>query len=138
MPMVNARKKEVLDYFYGNTAPSIPATYYVGLSTTTPTSTGANFTEPGGSNYARVAVTNNTTNFPASTAANPTNKSNGTEIAFPTPSGSWGTPTHFGLFTAASGGTPVDWGAITSPQAISSGATVRFPVGTLVLRMQDV
>lgn len=137
MPLTNAQKKAVLDHLYGNATLSPPATWYVGLSTTTPTATGTNFTEPAGGSYARVAVTNNATNFPLATAANPTNKTNGTAIEFPTPTGSWGTPTHFGLFTAASGGTPVDYGALVAPTAITTGAIVRFPVSSLTLRLTN-
>ena len=137
MPMTNIRKKVVLDHLYGQADPAVPATYYVGLSTTTPLSDGTNFTEPVGNAYARVAVTNNGTNFPASVAENPTDKSNGTVIEYTTPTGSWGTPTHFGMFSGISGGIPLDVGTITTPTTIQASAVVRFPVGSLILRLSD-
>ncbi len=120
----------MLDARFGAVASSAPATYYVGLSTTTPTNTGSNITEPSGNAYARVAVTNNTTNWPAAASRS---KSNGTTITFPTATGSWGTVTHFVLFDAATAGNMRAWGALTASQSVASGATPDFPVGALVI-----
>jgi hypothetical protein len=137
MPFTNSRKKDVLDFLYSGSSLTPPASVHVALSTTTPTSAGASFTEPSGNGYSRVSVTPNTTNFPASTAANPTVKSNGTEIAFPEASGSWGTVTHFGIFSAATGGTLLDWAPLTTSKAIGSGDTAKFAPGALQTRLQD-
>ena len=51
---------KILDLFFGNTTATPPATWYIAL-----TSSG---TELSGNGYARLAVTNNTTNF-ANTAS---------------------------------------------------------------------
>ncbi len=137
MPLTNQRKADILNALYGGAALTVGANVHIALSTTTPTSAGANFTEPSGSAYGRVSVANNPTNFPAATVANPSVKSNGVEITFPAATGNWGTLTHFGIFTAASGGVLLDWGPLPTPKTIGSGDTARFAVGALVMRQTD-
>lgn len=104
-------------------------TYYVGLFTAAPGDTGGG-TEAAGGSYARVAVVNNGTNWPAAASSQ---KKNGTAIIFPTATGNWGTITHFGLFTALSAGTLAHYNALTAPLAVTSGMTPTFAVNALVL-----
>lgn len=96
---IDATELETLDAYFGATTLG-PATWYVGLFTTMPNDAGSGGTEVSGGSYARVAVTNNGTNFPS---ANP--KITGTAVTFPTATGSWGTVVGYGFFTASSGGT---------------------------------
>lgn len=125
----DAAANNSLDVRFGGVASNAPATYYVGLSSTTPTNTGGNVTEPSTGGYGRVAVTNNLTNWPAAVARA---KSNGTAITFPTPTANWGTMTHFVLYDALTGGTFQGWGAIAS-ENIVIGATASFAPGQLVI-----
>src|SRR5690606_1282100 len=103
-----------------------------GLSTTAPTQAGGNFKEPSGNGYARVAVTNNSTNWPA--ASNGA-KSNANAITFPQATGSWGTVTHFGIFDAATSGNLLAWGELSQSKAISAGDTPYFAAGSLTLNL---
>lgn len=128
---VDAYKKKLLDAVYGNTAVSPPATIYVALSTTTPTQAGGNITEPSGNAYARVAKTNDTTNWPGATTADPSVKGNGTTITFPQATGSWGTVTHWVTYDALTVGNPIDVGALTAGQAIANGTTASFAANAL-------
>jgi hypothetical protein len=129
--MSDAQANLLLDLYFSKASnSSVPATLYVALSTTTPTNTGTSVTEPSGNAYARVGVTNNSTNFPAASARA---KSNGTDITFPTATGSWGTITHFCLYDALTSGTFVAWGALTVPVSVINGATVTFVTGSLVI-----
>lgn len=131
MPYTQAMRKRVQDAVYGATPVAPAATLYVALSTTVPTDTGGNFTRPVGGAYADVAVTNNATNFPAATLANPTVKQNGTKVTFPVPTGSWGTVTHWGVAESA-GGAVVDWTALTTARAVGVGSDpVEFAIGAL-------
>ena len=57
----DAHAHSQLDSDFGN---GTPATLYIGFTTTLPSATAAG-TEPSGNGYARIAVTNNSTNFPA-------------------------------------------------------------------------
>jgi UDP-N-acetylglucosamine enolpyruvyl transferase len=120
----------LLDLAFSKATNNFPATLYVGLSTTTPTNTGTSVTEPVGNAYARVAVTNNATNFPAASARS---KSNGTDIVFTTATGSWGTITHFVIYDALTAGNFIAWGALTVPVSVINGATVTFATGSLVI-----
>lgn len=122
-------ENELLDHVWGNSSYSAPATLYVGLSTTLPTDAGGNITEPSGANgYARVAVTNNLTNWPAAVGGA---KSNGSAITFPTATGGWGTVGYFIIMDLASGGNMIGYGSLTNPKTIDSGDTASFAIGDL-------
>ena len=121
-------ENELLDHVFGGADYVRPATLYVGLSTTTITDAGGNITEPVGGNYARVAVTNNATNFPAAASGA---KANGTAISFPEATGAWGTITDFFISDASPGGNILCYGALDASKTVSSGETISFAVGAL-------
>ena len=130
------QERAIADSQFGGGATTwAPATWFVALSTTTPNEDGTGFTEPVGGSYARVSVTNNTTNWPAATTASGvTSKANGTAIVFPNPTGSWGAVTYYGLFSASTGGTPLYVNPLDASISPKSGNTpVQFDVGNLVL-----
>ncbi|MFC5996957.1 hypothetical protein ACFQE5_22355 [Pseudonocardia hispaniensis] len=132
----DAREVLIADSQFGGGATTwAPATWYLGLSTTTPNDDGSNFTEPVGGAYARVAVTNNATNFPpATTSSGTTTKTNGAKFIFPNPTGSWGLVTHYGWFTSSSGGTPQYTNPLDAPISPKNGnSPVEFDVGQLVM-----
>lgn len=110
-----------------------PSTWYVALGTSEPSDDGTNFTEPFGGSYARVAVTNNTTNWPnASTSAGVTSKANGAKITFNNPTGNWGVIRSYGIFTSASGGVPQFFNLLDTPITVQNGnSPVEFDVGQL-------
>lgn len=120
---------DVLDLLYGSGS---PATLYFGLFTSAPAADGTGGTEISGGSYARAAVTNNATNFPAAAGAE---KSNGTAITWATATALWGTATHIVVFDAASGGNRYDWGELDTPRTINNGdtfsiASTQFVVST--------
>jgi len=82
----NYLENKVLDHVLGGGDYTRPATVYVALYTVAPSDTGGG-TEVTGGSYARAAVTNNSTNWPAASGGE---KSNGTEITFETATASWG------------------------------------------------
>jgi len=118
---------ELLDHVLGGADYPRPTPVHVALFTATPSDTGGG-TEVSGNNYSRASVTNNATNFPAAAAGL---KSNGTAIAFPVPSGSWGTVVAWGIFDAATGGNLLYWGPITPNQSVPANATVTIPIGAM-------
>lgn len=119
---------ELLDHVFGNAAYSAPATLHVSLFTAAPSDTGGG-TEVTGGSYARVAVTNNATNWPAASAGA---KANGTIITFPTPTANWGTVVAFGIHDAASGGNLLAWATLTTNRTINNGdGAPKFAVGDL-------
>lgn len=125
-------EKEILDHIFSKVTYTAPATLYVGLWTAAlnDASTGSSANEVSGGSYARVAVTNNATNWPAATGTTAT-KSNGTVITFPTATGSWGTVTYFAILDAATAGNILGWAILTQSKAIGSGDTASFAVGDL-------
>jgi hypothetical protein len=128
----NYLEGKVLDEVLGGVAFTAPATVYVGLYTAAPTDAGGG-TEVTGGSYARAAVTNNATNWPAASGT-PRVKANGTAITFPVPSANWGTVTHFGIFDAATTGNLLFWVALTASKVINNGdGAPSFAVGALTV-----
>lgn len=101
MSIINATELAILDELQGGTAFAADATLFAALFTTVPADDGSGGVEANYASYARVSVTNNTTNFPS---ANP--KLNATAVNFPAATGAQaGTVKALGWFTASSGGT---------------------------------
>lgn len=121
---------KILNAEYNATAYSSPATLYMALWTTTLTSasTGSSGTECSYTSYARVAVTANTTNFPASAAGS--NIQNATAITFPANTGSLNTATFFAICDASTAGNIIMFGSITST-AVNPGDTPQVAVNGL-------
>lgn len=122
-------ENKVLDHVLGGGDYTRPATVYVALYTSAPTDSGGG-TEVSGGSYARVAVTNNATNWPAASGGS---KANGTTIVFPEATADWGTVVAFGLFDAAIGGNLLYWGELSQNQAVNSGSIAGFAIGALTI-----
>ena len=117
---------EMLDHVFGVGSYSAPD-IYIAFSTTTPTDSGPNVTEPSGSNYARTQCSSWTTASDGACA-------NDGAIECPTPSGSWGTCTHMAAFDASTAGNCLFWGNVTDQEPLS-GNTVQFADGALDLTL---
>src|SRR3990167_4174500 len=118
---------ELLDHVLGAAAYTAPATVYVALHTADPLDDGSGAEVSGGS-YARVAVTNNATNWPAAASGA---KAKGAAITFPEATASWGTVTHFGIWDAATVGNLLYHGSLTVSKAVTTGDTPSFAVGDI-------
>ena len=133
MSASNDLENKILDHILGGGDYTRLSTVYVALYTADPGEGGsANTNEVTGADYDRVAVTNNSTNFPAAASGS---KSNGTAIDFPTPgSGGWGTVTHWAIVSSSSGAGDILFSdALTSSQVIAEDDTVSFAVGDLTI-----
>lgn len=130
----NYLENKLLDAVLGGPAFSLPANVYVALSTAayTDAATGAAMDEVSTSStgYARVALVNNATNWPA--AVNGV-KANGDSITFAVASGAWGVVTSFYICDAASGGNVLYGGDLASPRTVNAGDTAAFAAGTLTI-----
>lgn len=123
-------ENKVLDHLLGGPDLVRPGTIYVALFTVAPTAdAGTGGTEVTGGAYARVGVTNNTTNFPAATGGV---KSNGAVITFPTATAPWGTIVAFGIYDALTAGNLLFWNVVTANKVISTNDIAQFPIGSLV------
>ena len=130
----------ILNAFFGRSQNvSLASTCYIGLSTTTPDSSGSNFTEPDSTTgYSKVLIGNynqsNTQLMDAASGGTISNTSN--IIFFPEATASWGTITHFGIFTSKSATTPIMWGALSTSISVPSGYIPIFRAGALNVTLQ--
>lgn len=125
----NFLENELLDHVLGNAVYTAPATMYVAAFTAAPSDSGGG-TEVSGGAYARVAVTNNATNWPAAASGV---KSNGTAVSFAEATASWGTVAAAGIFDAPTAGNLLYWGDLAASKAIGIGDTLRFDPGDIVV-----
>jgi hypothetical protein len=107
----------------------LTTTAYVSLHTADPGDTGAN--EISGGGYARQGPIT----F-ANAGSNPTVASNSAILTFAAASASWGTITHFGVWSAATAGVFRGSGALTTPKPVNSGDTARFAANALTITAQ--
>lgn len=134
-------EKAILDYLLGATPLAVPPStgtpVYVALSLAaySDAATGASMTEVAGNGYARVAVPNNPTNWPASSGTNPTTKVNGSAITFNAATGNWGNGAQpvlsFYIVDAISAGNILYGGDLGTSKLIASGDTATFGTSTI-------
>ncbi len=118
--------KKIQDNWFGAAGNSVPGTFYAALFV-------AGSEVANSNNYSRVAITNNATNFPPGTSANPSIILNGTLVQFATPSGSWGTPDNVRFFDSGTYGAGNEHAKATigTPAAIGTNDDVHFAIGAL-------
>jgi len=127
----------VLNEIFGSVPFSAPSNYYLGLSTTTISSSGSNVTEPiGGKSYARVIIPNNKTYFSYAASGSLLNS---TDITFPTSSAAWGTVTDVFLTDTSASGTGTVWfyEALSSPRVVQDLTTVSFSASAITFSMTN-
>lgn len=118
--------------FKTKTSPALPANFYLGLSTTTPTIDGSGHTEPSaGSGYARVKLAN--LSAPSDGVI-----CNSGEISFAKSTSDWGKITHFLLFDAATGGNLLLFEQITKPHTVEESTTVIIETDSLKFTLANV
>jgi hypothetical protein len=101
--------------------------------TASPNPDGSGVVEPSGNGYARVAVTNNATEWPAASSREKTHANN---IIWAAASGGpWGTLTHVGVFDALSGGNVRIYGPLDVPRTVNDTDVFRFLAGTSPLKL---
>lgn len=121
------------------TALTQPTNVYVALHTADPGADGQSGNEVSGGSYARVSTSGSDWN--AGTTADPSVTSNANTITFPQATASWGTVTHFSLWTSSSGTTAAEFigaSSLTSSQAIANTNTASFAAGALTHSLDSV
>lgn len=127
----NTDANNSLNVRFGAVASNAPATYHFALLTTAPSNNdGAGAVEVTGGAYARVAVTNNATNFPAAASRS---KSNGTAITYPPATANWGTVVGVALYDAATAGTFRGYAALAQAKTVNSGDTASIANGAFTV-----
>jgi hypothetical protein len=141
MPNTTYLDQKLLAWVLGQTPYTVPATLYVGLSSTAPSQIQSgtpawNFTEPAGNAYARVTVTNNATNWGPGTQP-PTGYTimNRLTLSYPQSSGPWLAGVnlaYFGLFDTLLGGNLLLFGPCSPVQTVATAnITLSFAPGAL-------
>ena len=129
MTIDQTQANAVLDDLLGSS--HYHATLYLALFTSNPGVTGSAAGEPSGNAYARVAITQNNTNWPAAATGA---KASGAAFTFPVanPAG-WSTITYAGLCVSATPGTNdvIMSGALTTPTLVTANMQPTFNVGDL-------
>ena len=122
--------QKVLDQQFGLAAFTPPATVHVALFTVTP-GAGNTGTEVSGSNYSRVAVAMNSTNW----SRTGTTVTNLTQILFPVFSGAVATVVAVGLYDAATGGNLIWFSDLAAPYQKSFAANDQavYPAGSITV-----
>jgi hypothetical protein len=124
-------ENKLLDRLLRNQAFTQPA-LHVALLTAAPSDSGGG-TECIGGSYARVAVSNDNTNFPQCAVTGTPTKSNATAIVFPTATAAWGTATHWAIYDAATVGNLLVHGPLSTPRYVASGDTPRIAAGQIAI-----
>ena len=117
--------------FKTETSPAIPTEYYIGLSTSEPTMTGTNVSEPARSTgYSRVLLDK---------LSKPTNGvvTNTANINFQESTASWGTVTHFVIYDAEVDGNLLMYGELSTPRVVEAATVMTIRQDYLRLSVQN-
>lgn len=141
MPLQTITQNDLLNKEFGGSNYTPPSTFYFALMKVMPNLAGAGGVECSETGYARTAVLNNTTNFPATSTGV---KTTGTDILFPT-SGTAGADwapsaapcVGVAIYDAASGGNIRATATFTNgSREILTGDIFTIKAGTLKFRFQ--
>jgi hypothetical protein len=128
----------ILNQQFGAVAPTVPASYHFALSTTTPTQSGTNFTEPTtiGTGYARVSVANDKVTWGNASSSSLTNL---IDIEFPQSLASWGTITYIGIYDSATvgAGNLLYFGQLSPSRLVQIGAVVFLGAGDVTVSITN-
>lgn len=119
--------------FQSKKTPAIPSTYYIGLSTTSPSPSGTGANEPASSTgYARVELT-------SLSEPNSGVVTNESDINFNESLSSWGTITHFVIYDspAVGSGNLLMYGALSTPRSVEAATIMTIKSGYLSLSVQN-
>lgn len=121
MSFSNTYETHVLNYVFTTTSVTRPTAWYLALFTSNPAED-ASGTEVSGGGYVRQSATFTVSGNTAS---------NSGAIEFPTATAGYGTVSHVGIYTAASGGDLIAYAALSTSKTIDTGDVFRVPDGDL-------
>lgn len=127
----NYLEEAILNYFFRNQAVAQPTTIYLALYINDPTDADTG-TEVSGGGYNRKQVT---FGAPVQTGDKCV-ISNNTKIEFDVATTDWGSVSHWGLRTAASGGSLLCRGSFSRVENVQSGNRLTIEIGNLQISME--
>ena len=124
----NHLEHQILNHFFRNTPAAAPAQLFLALYISDPTDADIG-TEIQGGAYARQIIT-----FGEPSQVDGAGQiANNTQINFPTASSNWGTVSHWGIRTAATGGNLLVHSPVPTPKIIENGDEARFNIGAITI-----
>jgi len=123
MSATNYVKNPLLDYCFGSTLYTPPASYWLGLSTTTIYAAGSGATEPVGYGYARVEMPNDKATFYNAVSGCVLNVG---AVTFAISSGSWGTVSYAFLSSASASGSVLYFTQLPTSKVIQDATVVSY------------
>lgn len=127
----NYLENELLDHTLRNASFTSPTTVFISLYTTDPTDADSG-NEVAVSGYDRFEVSAALGGF---TTASGGSCRNSEAWEFVTATTAWGTITHFGIHDATAAGNLLYHGALSSSKVVGTDDIVRFPAGTLSVKL---
>lgn len=131
MPFSTTIDNSIIDHFTGKATWTAPTAIYVGLSSTTPTKSGGNVTEPSGGAYARVNIT--AAQFDsASSSSTATN----VDKSFPQATADWLSAvnlTNLVIYDASTSGNFLGFKALTLARPVLNGDTAKILSGDFTI-----
>jgi len=115
MPLADVGENVVLD--------ALLTSRFLSLHTASPPGS-----EVSGGAYARQSVT-----FVETSGPDPTIYKNSVAVQFPTATAGWGTISHFGIWSAASGGNLLAYGSVTTPKIVAIDDIARWEINALAV-----
>ena len=128
MAATNYARDKILNYNFGSIAYTVPASFFLGLSTTTINAGGSTATEPVGAGYARVEIVNDKTSWTYSSSGCLLNS---TSLSFVESSGSWGTVVQTFLADAITSGSVWFYQALPSSKVVQANTVVTFTASSI-------
>jgi hypothetical protein len=125
----NAAEILALGFLFNSALPTHPTSWFVALSTSTPSTTAGGVTEPVGNGYARQPVV-----FGAP-AGNPAAVANTGALTFTATGGDWGTITYMIVYTLVSGGVDLAIGQLTNSKLIQNGDSLQFAISSISITL---
>lgn len=128
--MANFMEESVLNHFFRGQTITSPSQVYVGLYISDPTDNDTG-TEVNGAGYARQAIS----------FSSPTQSSgkaviqNNSKIEFPVAGANWGTVTHIGIRTAATGGSLLSYAPLAISKGVNTGDQITFDVNSVTISL---
>lgn len=137
MPFSNDYAHKILNFTLAKTTSlAAPSAVYIGLCSNDPVADGGTFTELSGGGYARVLIARRDETYPdVMNSASDRAITNGKQINWTKATTDWAEANGFGLFSAASGGTPFFYGKLETPVVCSAGAVALFDPQTFKISL---
>lgn len=129
--------KKLLDHAMGKASWTMPTNVYVALYDGDPLGAGSELSDPPATDYVRVETAG--TDWASAGFVSPrASISNAAELDFGTSGSAWGTVDHMAIFDAGTSGNMIASGKLVSNVNITSGIPVKFPIGALVVYLDQI